>query len=129
MVQTGPNSQFGGLKAGLVSPAYQVGIDGSVAAEPIAAAARVTSRQTIRVTMDAPPRCMEASRVMDDPMVALPGPVERDDMGCSRLNTIAGQRSVSWLVPYELRAIRRSSQRAGKTRFISAASTVSVVTR
>ncbi len=36
VVQTGAKIQFGGLKKGLFNPAYQVGMAGVVASEPIA---------------------------------------------------------------------------------------------
>jgi len=42
VVQTGAKIQFGGLNAGLRSPAYHVGIDGVVAADPINPADRQT---------------------------------------------------------------------------------------
>jgi len=40
-VQTGPNSQFGGLKLGFFSDAYQVGIWGLVKIEPMNPAKRL----------------------------------------------------------------------------------------
>jgi len=42
-VHTGPNTQFGGLKKGLLSKAYQVGIDGNVTALP----AKATKKQRV----------------------------------------------------------------------------------
>ena len=75
----------------------------SLAAD-IDAAANVTARQTMSVTMEeVPRRFMAIPPVMgdpiDDPMGELSGPVEIDDMGCSRLKTIAGKRPVSPPVP------------------------------
>lgn len=47
IVQTGPKSQFGGLKNGFLSWAYQVLIDGVVKAEPIKPAMKVIKKETI----------------------------------------------------------------------------------
>lgn len=38
VIQTGPNSQLGGVKKGLFNVAYQVGIDEAVKIEPMAPA-------------------------------------------------------------------------------------------
>jgi hypothetical protein len=48
VVQTGPKSQLGGFHDGLASIAYQVGILGVVATEPIPAAEKQTISKTIR---------------------------------------------------------------------------------
>jgi len=47
MVQTGPNSQLGGVKEGLLRFAYQSGTASRVKSEPIKAAEKVTAKQTI----------------------------------------------------------------------------------
>ena len=50
-VQTGPKIQFGGFHVGFAKPAYQVGMFGAVAIEPMAAAANVTTRKRMRAAI------------------------------------------------------------------------------
>jgi hypothetical protein len=56
VVQTGPKTQFGGVKAGLLSVAYHVRIDDIVYNDPIAPARSGRARQRIK-------RAPERSRV------------------------------------------------------------------
>jgi hypothetical protein len=49
-VHTGANTQLGGLKKGLLSAAYQVGMDGVVKVEPMNPAKRQTAIGTTNLT-------------------------------------------------------------------------------